>query len=733
MEEQTRTIFWNAPEWFSHHFVSILDFVYFGVPFLLFGLWAATIGLGLWRWFRLLRVGQGSVWDRLDRLPERIGSVLFDAIGQRIVVREPSGIAHLALYVGFVGLFFGTTIITVEADTKLEFYFGSFYVFYKFMMDVFGIVLVNACAYFLVRRLVEKPSLLENPAPEKMLGTSENLAGYTVPLTFLMAIGLTGFMLEGARIAAQPESSAGGAFVGAALGHVFGAFDLGTGFHKWIWWIHLVIVLSFLYTMTFTKLRHMFIAPVNLFFRNLGPRGRLAPITDFENAEKFGVNQIEDYDWKLLLDMGACLECGRCTINCPTVNTGKPLNPKKLVMAQREHLLAKYPTGFAFLDGGAGNAEHQATREALAEADMIKDVATEDAIWGCTTCGWCEEGCPVGIEHIQRIVDMRRYDVMTEGTFPASAQASMRGMETQSNPWGLAADKRAEWAADLDVPLLADNPTAEVLYWVGCAGSFDMRNQKVSRALVGILKKAGVDFAILGPEEGCTGDPARRLGNEYLYVTLAQQNVETLNRYNPKKIITQCPHCFHTIKNEYPRPRRQLRGRAHGGIPGRAARRGEDRARVALREEGRLPRPLLHGPAQREVRGGERDPERDPRRRPGRGRSIEAAHVLLRRRRRLHVEGRGARLTHQPGEDRPARGRRPRDDRRRLPVLHDHARRRREGAESRRARPRARPLRDGRPVARAEACGGEGVGSGRARRPSLRAWASLGSPDAWAH
>ncbi|MGH7805585.1 MAG: (Fe-S)-binding protein, partial [Candidatus Binatia bacterium] len=550
MEQPTREIFWNAPRWFAEHFIGFFELVWLGVPFLLFAIWGATIAYGVWRWVRLVQVGQGSIRERLDHLPRRIGAVLFDALGQRIVVREPSGIAHLALYVGFVGLFFGTSIITVEADTALQFYFGSFYVFYKFMMDVFGLVLVNACAYFLARRLIEKPRELEDPPDEKMLDSAENLAGYTIPLTFLFAIGVTGFILEGARIGAHPESSAGGAFIGALFGKLFAASGLGVGFHKAIWWIHLVIVLSFLYTMTLTKLRHAFIAPVNLFFRNLKPRGRLAPITDFENAEKFGVNVVEDYNWKILLDMAACLECGRCTINCPTVNTGKPLNPKKLVMSQREHLVAKHPSPIPFL--GLRDEKAGAEVAALAAADMIKDVATEDSIWGCTTCGWCEEGCPVGIEHIQRIVDMRRYDVMTEGTFPPSAQNAMRGMETQSNPWGLAADKRAEWAADLGIPLFSEKPDAEVLYWVGCAGSFDMRNQKVSRALVGILKKAGVDFAILGPEEGCTGDPARRLGNEYLYVTLAQQNVETLNRYKPKRILTQCPHCFNTIKNEYP-------------------------------------------------------------------------------------------------------------------------------------------------------------------------------------
>ncbi|MEA2626028.1 MAG: hypothetical protein QOD06_2073 [Candidatus Binatota bacterium] len=543
--EPTRPILWNVPDWFREHFVSILGLIDLGVPFLLFGAWIGLIAWGLYRWLRLPPLGTGSVRERLDRIPERLKGALFDGVGQRVVVREPSGIAHLALYVGFVGLFAGTALVTLEFDTALEFYSGTFFNVYKLMMDVFGILLVNAAAYFLVRRLVDRPRpQLDEPPPEKMLPTAENLAGYTAPLTLLLLIGLTGFLLEGARIAANPRSFAGWGFVGASMGAVFRRAGTGTGFHATIWWVHIAIVLSFLYTMMLTKLRHMFIAPLNLFFRNLQPRGRLAPIKDFENAEKFGVSQVEEYNWKILLDMAACLECGRCTTNCPTVLTGKTLNPKKLVMTQREHLLDKSPVLLARKNGNP-DAEYVGP-------DMITEVATEPAIWGCTTCGWCEEGCPVKIEHIQRIVDMRRHDVMMEGRFPEEAATAFKGMETQMNPWGLAYDKRAEWAEGLEVPLLSENPNADVLYWVGCAGSYDQRNQKVSKALVSILKAAGVNFAILGPEEACTGDPARRLGNEYLFATLAQQNIETLNRYQVKTIVTQCPHCFHTIANEYP-------------------------------------------------------------------------------------------------------------------------------------------------------------------------------------
>src|SRR5262249_39131398 len=284
----------------------------------------------------------------------------------------------------------------------------------------------------------------------------------------------------------------------------------------------------------------------------------------------------------------ACLECGRCTINCPTATTGKALNPKFLVIEQREHLLAKAPlleaqraalaaanaapagNGTDAAEAGAASAhvEGSATEAGiivddagfvgapgLANADMIREVATEPVIWGCTTCGWCEEGCPVAIEHIQRIVDMRRHAVLVRSEFPAELAKSFKGTENQSNPWGIAADKRAEWAEGLDVPLMAEigeDDRVEVLYWVGCAGSFDERNQKTSRAVIKIMQAAGVKFGILGSEEVCTGEPARRLGNEYLYFSLASVNVETLKRYRFEKIVTQCPHCFNTIRNEYP-------------------------------------------------------------------------------------------------------------------------------------------------------------------------------------
>ncbi|MBI3800469.1 MAG: 4Fe-4S dicluster domain-containing protein [Deltaproteobacteria bacterium] len=542
MEAVTREIFWNISLVGKGIMYLLLLTSFFGAPLYLAYLW--------WN-----RVRLGTAAHRFDRLPERFRRFLFDGFAQGNVIREkPAGLYHLSLFVAFLGLFIATGLVTLEHDTPLHFYFGAFYQIYKFAVDTCGLLLVIACTLFLWRRYVQQPAMHQGPEAEKMLDNFENRMGYGLPLLLLLAIGLTGFMLEGIRIATNPQSHPGWGYLGIAFAVLFSAAGADAGTHLTIWWVHVLIITAFFASIPFTKLRHMFLAPVNIFFSSLRPRGRLEPITDFENAETFGVSQVEEYTWKQLLDMASCLECGRCTLNCPTVNTEKTLDPKKLVMTQREHLLHKESFLHHLAAAKARNAKGgvQIELPVWTGPDLITEVATEAAVWGCTTCGWCEEGCPVNIEHIQRIVDMRRYDVLMESRFPEEIVNIFKGLEVNSNPWNLGFDKRANWAADLGVKTLTEDPEAEVLYWVGCAGSFDERNQKVSRAMVNILQKAGVRFAILGTEEGCTGDPARRLGNEYLYHALAQQNVEVLNRYQVKEIVTHCPHCFHTIKNEYP-------------------------------------------------------------------------------------------------------------------------------------------------------------------------------------
>jgi heterodisulfide reductase subunit C len=291
-------------------------------------------------------------------------------------------------------------------------------------------------------------------------------------------------MLEGARINAAHPNFTEWAYIGRNVGKLEGALGAGATFHRWLWLFHVMLVYGLLFCLPLTKLRHFLIAPLNLYFRNLKPRGRLAPIKDFETAETFGVSQVEQYSWKQMLDMASCLECGRCTINCPTVNTGKTLNPKFLVISQRDHLLDKAPLLLAKAangrDAAAGSDSHAHDASAGADShahdaaasegeapsvaeyggpDMITEVATEAAVWGCTTCGWCEEGCPVSIEHIQRIVDMRRHLTLMEARFPQQAQNAFRGIENQGNPWGLAQEKRADWA-----------PASRFPRWLGSSG-----------------------------------------------------------------------------------------------------------------------------------------------------------------------------------------------------------------------------------------------------------------------
>jgi len=547
-EQITRPILWNVPVAFvvimyALAAVLVIAFIYAGMY-----------------WYR--RISLGSAADRSDQPMRRTLLALRDAIGQGYVIRESWGWMHYSFYVAFVGLAIGTTIVLINSDVReiaalfgvpVYFYYGDFYLIFKAAMDSFFLMLIGGVLAAAARRYLRKPSLLSSPPADKLLDNLENRLGYWFPLLMLVLVGLTGLMLEGARINANPPGFTEWAYVGRQMGAIEGALGAGAMFHRSLWAIHVLLVYALLFAFPFSKIRHVLIAPINLYFRNLKPRGRLEPIKDFETAETFGVSQVEQYTWKQLLDMAACLECGRCTINCPTASTGKTLNPKYLVITQREHLLDKAPAILAARAATNGNGK--AAEVNYSGPDMITQVATEAAVWGCTSCGWCEEGCPVGIEHIQRIVDMRRHLVLMESKFPQEATGAFKGIEVQGNPWGLGQEKRADWAKGLDIPVMAEleDPSAiDVLYWVGCAGSYDERNQKVSRAFASLMKQAKVRFAILGTEETCTGDPARRLGNEYLYATIAAQNVETLNRYKPPRIVTQCPHCFHNIKNEYP-------------------------------------------------------------------------------------------------------------------------------------------------------------------------------------
>jgi Fe-S oxidoreductase len=333
---------------------------------------------------------------------------------------------------------------------------------------------------------------------------------------------------------------------GLAIANVAAAVGFTTDtfltWHRFWWWFHMVFIFGFLAYIPYSaKLFHMISAPLNAFFSDLKPKGVLEPIADFEQAESFGAAKLQDFTWKQLLDLDACTACGRCQARCPAYNSGKPLSPKQVILDLRNymHELAATPVA-----GTPGNGAES--------RPMVGGVIQDETLWACTTCGACVQECPVMIEHIDTIVDMRRHLVMNEARMPETVEQTLRSMEQRAHPWRGTPYTRTSWMEGREIPLLAEKGSAEYVFWVGCTGALMDRNIKVTQAMATILQAAGVDFAVLGEEEVCTGDPARRLGNEYLFQMLAQRNIETLQQYGVKKILTQCPHCFNTILNEYP-------------------------------------------------------------------------------------------------------------------------------------------------------------------------------------
>jgi Fe-S oxidoreductase len=314
-------------------------------------------------------------------------------------------------------------------------------------------------------------------------------------------------------------------------------------------WLHLVILAVFLNFLPYGKHFHIVTALPNVYLRSLPPASAALRKLDLETeGASFGTRSVADLSWKEALDAYSCTECGRCQTHCATHQTGKPLSHKQVNHAVKLAVIGNAPALKAL-----ARAPDAAAREAAAAAlPPITDAVAPETFWACTTCGWCETACPVLIENIPRLVDMRRQKVLVDSEFPDEAARVFKGIETQGNPWGIGSNKRAEWCEDLDVPRVADGKPFEYLFFVGCAGAFDDRQKKVSRAIVRILREANVSFAILGEEETCNGDAARRLGNEYLFQMQAQANVDTLNGYGVKKVIVQCPHCLNTMKNELP-------------------------------------------------------------------------------------------------------------------------------------------------------------------------------------
>jgi Fe-S oxidoreductase len=501
-----------------------------GVFLILLALIVLGFGGFFWRaslLYRLLRLGRNE--DRNDRPLRRLRDELVIYLGQRKLLKRPyyvRGIGHALIFWGFLVITYGS------ADLLLAGLFGRHLPLtdsglYAWTLDIFAVAVLAAVIVAVIRRAVVRP-------PRMHIARE----GYVILglISFLM---LTLLAFESAGIAAGQLET--GVTAPPLAGFLTGVFPGDTSDIVFVgaWWAHVVTILAFAVYLPRTKHLHIVTTLPNVYFRSSRPRGALQMIDDIESKESFGAANIRDFSWKQLLDGYTCTECGRCSDNCPALATGKTLDPQKIVLDIRDQLFREGPKLL-----GDANAE---TTPPSHWVDT-----KPDELWACTTCAACVEACPVTIEHIDKIVDMRRSLTLMEGAAPAEAQRAMTNIERAGNPWGEPRESRGDWAQGLEIPTFAEKPDAEYLYFVGCAASYDRRNQRVARALAAILKAADVSFAILGAAETCNGDPARRMGNEYLYQLQAQQNIATLDAAAVKKVITSCPHCFNTIANEYP-------------------------------------------------------------------------------------------------------------------------------------------------------------------------------------
>ncbi len=512
--------------------------------------------------FRLLLVTQHRARFFQD-IPKRFANMMTYAFGQKKMFKEKSaGIMHALIFWGFLVLQIRTAYVMVCAffpGAQIPWVHHQ----YTIIKEVTALAVLGGVIWAAYRRIVTKPARLSLSGEAIMiLGMIGGLMVSDMLLdgaAYALAQKDVGFenalFFDWASLGTAAERSAAieaelaWAPVGGALASMFSGLSTTTlmMLQELMYWVHIGIVLVFLNLLPGSKHFHVITSIPNTLFADLKPRGAIEQIKDMDKQEKFGVGDVRDFTWKQVLDTYSCTECGRCQVNCPTTITGKVLNPKFLILDIRDHL---YSREKELVTGGVDLTGWDVPKHDKTLIEQVK----EEAIWDCTTCRACSEACPVMIEHVDKIVDMRRHLVLMEASFPKELKQTFKNLESKGNPWGLPTKDRVKWADGLDIPLLADAPDAEYVFWVGCAGAYDERQKKVSRALVNLLREAGVKFAIMGNDEGCTGDPARRAGNEYLFQQQASTNVEAMKAagLDKKKLVTHCPHCFNTIKNEYP-------------------------------------------------------------------------------------------------------------------------------------------------------------------------------------
>ena len=521
----------------------------FGMPtcvgvYLLSALGFGVASLLLYR--RVVRlVLLGRPTDRFDRPFRRIVGAIPLTLGQSKVLqsvspgRDRAGLAHVVIFWGFLSFLLSYLVFiygdstwspfsrTVLTETGVK----AFAVY----IDILAVAFLAVLAWAVLRRWVARPHRLRFDLTRSI--------DAVVIIVFTSLLMLLTLATEALFVASGGEGPEAAVLVGSAVGGLLG--DLGmtkrtaVGLHEVFWWTHLGVILGFGIYIPLSKHMHLLGSPASFLFRSLEPMGALETPTDLETAESFGAGQVREFTWKELLDGHACAVCGRCTDSCPAHISGKVLSPMHIVENLKEQLLEVGPVV------ARGGDEQD-------EMALVGGRIQKEALWDCVTCGACEQECPVGVEHLDTIVDMRRHLVMERATMPESGMNALMSMEQRGHPWRGTTFTRTDWTEGLNVKTLAEHPDAKVLFWVGCTAALEQRSQGMARAMASVLKRAGVDFAVLGAEEACTGDPARRMGNEYLYQVLARQNIETLRGYGVTKVVTICPHCFNTMKNEYP-------------------------------------------------------------------------------------------------------------------------------------------------------------------------------------
>jgi len=495
---------------------------------------------GCLRLLRLLKLGKPE--ERSDRIGSRIRNVLTVAFGQRKLLREPlAGLMHFFIFWGFVILLSAIleTIIEGFAPAFSLRFLGPLFAPLAALQELVGILVVISCLAALARWYFVPPKRYFGP---EITGHVRHDATLILCLILIIIFSMFGTFATHMALGGDWSQAR---FLSVHMAPIFSA-PAATLWYAIFWWVHILVVFGFMNYLPYSKHLHILTSVPNVFFTSLKPRGQLNKL-DLEDdaAEKFGAEDIRDFSWKQLLDGFTCTDCGRCTSVCPANQTGKMLSPRKIIMNIRQRTTEIGP----FLLAGTTGSHPD-----LLAHRLLDNFIGEQELWACTTCRACMEECPVNIEHVPAIVDMRRFLVLSESRFPGELTGTFKNLESNYTPWAFSHETRADWADGLDVKTMAacGGENVDLLYWVGCAGSYDRRYQKVSQAMVKLLNTAGIRFAILGTEEKCNGDPARRAGNEYLAQMLITENVETLNRYKVRKIVATCPHCFNTLKNEYP-------------------------------------------------------------------------------------------------------------------------------------------------------------------------------------